>query len=301
VCISTGSTSNMQSRQMMRIMNQLSRHGKAAFVTNMKHSTSGAESVRTFATLKSAASSRILFLGAPGAGKGTYAKVLFEAFGIPHVSSGDIIRHHIKTGTAIGKRLQESYNQGKLVSDDAILALIEERLFQSKDTNHGRSFLLDGLPRNIFQADALQAMSDKYAKSLGTSKSAFDIVLNLLIREDILIQKIVKRRVCEKCGRNYNLANIMEPENHIYMPPLLSKVDGICDDDGGKLLQRPDDQESTVRERLKVYYQQTAPLIDYYRKNKDIVFLDFDVSQGKDRSSPKLIAMFKEIFESRTR
>jgi len=186
----------------------------------------------------------IVFLGPPGAGKGTQAKILVERYGIPQISTGDMLREHRAKGTELGKKAQEYMDRGQLVPDEIILQMVKERLSQP-DCEKG--FILDGFPRTVTQAEALDKLLAEIGKKL-------DFVLALVVPDELLIERLTGRRTCKNCGMMYHIK---------YKPP---KVDGKCDVCGGELYQRPDDNEETVRNRLKVYHESTAPLIEYYRK-----------------------------------
>ena len=186
----------------------------------------------------------LIFLGPPGAGKGTQAKMLVERYGIPQVSTGDILRAAVAEGTELGKKAKEYMEAGKLVPDEVVIGIIEERLKQS-DCEKG--FILDGFPRTVPQAEALDKVLEKMGRKI-------DHVLTLDVPEEELIKRLTGRRTCKKCGAMYHT---------IFNPP---KVEGVCDKCGGELYQRPDDNEETVRSRLSVYEQQTSPLIDFYEK-----------------------------------
>jgi len=186
----------------------------------------------------------LIFLGPPGAGKGTQAKMLVERYGIPQVSTGDILRAAVAEGTELGKKAKEYMEAGKLVPDEVVIGIIEERLKQS-DCEKG--FILDGFPRTVPQAEALDKVLEKMGRKI-------DHVLTLDVPEEELIKRLTGRRTCKKCGAMYHT---------IFNPP---KVEGVCDKCGGELYQRPDDNEETVRSRLSVYEQQTRPLIDFYEK-----------------------------------
>jgi len=186
----------------------------------------------------------LIFLGPPGAGKGTQAKMLVERYGIPQVSTGDILRAAVAEGTELGKKAKEYMEAGKLVPDEVVIGIIEERLKQS-DCEKG--FILDGFPRTVPQAEALDKVLEKMGRKI-------DHVLTLDVPEEELIRRLTGRRTCKKCGAMYHT---------IFNPP---KVEGVCDKCGGELYQRPDDNEETVRSRLSVYEQQTRPLIDFYEK-----------------------------------
>lgn len=187
---------------------------------------------------------RIVLLGPPGAGKGTQAKKLEEEFGIPQLATGDIIRLALKEGTEWGKRAEPFVREGKLVPDEVVIGIVKERLLRD-DVRKG--FILDGFPRTLKQAEALEAM----LQELGV---AIDAVLYFDIPEEELVRRLSARRVCENCQTPYNL---------ISSPP---RNDEICDRCGGKLVQRPDDTPEVIRKRLAVYEEQTKPLVEFYRK-----------------------------------
>lgn len=187
---------------------------------------------------------RVVLLGAPGAGKGTQAKMLIEKYKIPQISTGDILRKAVADGTPLGKEAKVIMDQGGLVSDKIVLGLVEERLKQP-DTTSG--FILDGFPRNTAQAEAL----DKILTSNGIPLT---VALNIDVDMNDLLKRLTGRRTCKSCQQMYNI--------HFSAP----KKDGECDKCGGQLFQRDDDKEETIKKRLDVYTQQTAPLIDYYSK-----------------------------------
>lgn len=186
---------------------------------------------------------RIVLLGAPGSGKGTQAKKLTEKYHVPQISTGDLLRAAVKAGTLLGLQAKAAMDAGRLVSDEIVLGMIKERLSQS-DAQKG--FILDGFPRNLAQAEALDILLDKLKQPL---QAALLIEVDL----DTLIQRMTGRRTCESCGQMYN----------IYTTP--SKLDDRCDKCGGNLRHRADDNEETIGNRLRVYEGQTSPLIDYYR------------------------------------
>jgi adenylate kinase len=181
----------------------------------------------------------LIFLGAPGAGKGTHAEILSKDVGIPQISTGNIIREALKSGTEMGLKAKSYIEAGKLVPDDVVIGIIRDRLAQDDCAN---GFILDGFPRTIPQAEAL----DKMVR--------IDRVINLDVPESLILRRLSGRRVCSNCGASYNVDT---------RPP---KKEGICDVCGGTLVQRKDDNPETVRERLKVYHEQTEPRIDYYEK-----------------------------------
>lgn len=190
----------------------------------------------------------IIMLGAPGTGKGSVAGILEKELGIPQVSTGDIFRKHIKEGTELGKLAESYISKGNLVPDEVTIGLIENRLKES-DVENG--IILDGFPRTVKQAEALDTILEKEGKKV-------DIVLNLTTPEEEIIERIVNRRVCPECKSVYNL--ILHP----------SKVEGICDKCGHELVTRKDDNVETIKSRLENYYNQTSPLVDFY-ENKGIV------------------------------
>ena len=188
---------------------------------------------------------RIVLLGAPGAGKGTQGAVLSKSYNIPHISTGDILREAVKNGTPMGKKARIFMDKGELVPDEVVVGIIVDRLSKD-DTKKG--YILDGFPRTLKQAEELDAALERIS-------SGIDMVLYFEIPENIAIERLTGRRVCKKCGTNYHVKNI---------PP---KIDGVCDKCGGELYQRPDDKLETVKNRLKVYEDQTRPLIEYYMKS----------------------------------
>lgn len=186
---------------------------------------------------------RIVLLGAPGSGKGTQAKLLSEKYNVPQVSTGDLLRAAVKAGTELGRRAQAAMDAGELVSDDIVLAMIAERLGQP-DAKNG--FILDGFPRNIPQAQELDA-------KLAWLGQPLQIALYVAVDKEVLVKRLTGRRTCGVCGQMYNVH---------FSPP---KVAGKCDKCGGALIQRSDDNETTIRNRLEVYEQETEPLVAYYR------------------------------------
>jgi adenylate kinase len=191
----------------------------------------------------------LILLGAPGAGKGTQAELIVSNYGIPQISTGDMLRDAVARGTELGKKAKEYMDRGELVPDEVVIGIVKDRLSQ-KDCEKG--FILDGFPRTIKQAEAL----DEILKELGKK---IDAVINVAVPEEEIVKRIVNRRTCKECKAVYHL---------IYNPP---KEDNKCDKCGGELYQRDDDKEETVKERLRVYKSQTEPLIEYYGK-KGIVY-----------------------------
>ena len=186
----------------------------------------------------------LIMLGPPGSGKGTQAKRLTERFGIPQISTGDILREAVKEGTPLGKEAKRYMDEGKLVPDEVVVGIVRERL---KEPDCEKGFILDGFPRTVAQAEALDRILEEMGRKI-------DHVIDIEVSEDELLKRLTGRRTCKRCGAMYHI---------IFNPP---KRDGICDQCGGELYQRDDDEEETIKARLKVYREQTAPLIDYYEK-----------------------------------
>lgn len=187
---------------------------------------------------------RIILLGEPGAGKGTYSVELVKKYGIPQISTGDMLRASVKAGTPLGRQAQDFMKKGELVPDSVVIELIHERIQQN---DAARGFILDGFPRTVPQAESLEKM----LKGLQISLSA---VLKIEVSKAILLKRLTGRRVCTGCGATYNV-DTMKP-----------KREGICDKCGKELIQRPDDRPETIENRLSVYQKDTAPLIEFYEK-----------------------------------
>ena len=191
---------------------------------------------------------KIIMLGAPGAGKGTQAKQIADKYSIPHISTGDIFRANIKNGTELGKKAKQYMDQGALVPDELTCDLVMDRI-QQDDCKNG--FVLDGFPRTIPQAEALDA-------ALGKINEKMDYAIDVDVPDENIVNRMSGRRACLNCGATYHLISI---------PP---KVEGICDRCGSEIVLREDDKPEPVQKRLKVYPEQTPPLIDYY-KNQGIL------------------------------
>ncbi len=195
---------------------------------------------------------RIILLGPPGAGKGTVAKPIIDRYHVPHISTGDLFRENLKNNTPLGQKAKAYMDAGELVPDELVIDLVEDRITRD-DCKEG--YLLDGFPRTVAQAEALTKLTEKIEKPL-------DYAVNIVVPDEILTERIVGRRVCTECGASYHVKNF---------PPA---VDGVCDRCGGTLIQRADDNEETVSKRLKVYYAESAPLVDYYKNANIIVDID---------------------------
>jgi adenylate kinase len=201
---------------------------------------------------------KLILLGPPGGGKGTQAKRIVEKLGIPQISTGDLLRAEAASGSALGKKLKEYMDAGRLGPDDLIIQIIKERI-SKPDAKKG--YIFDGFPRTMAQAQAL----DLFAK--------VDVVLNLKVADGEIVGRLTSRRTCKKCGAIYNLKNI---------PP---KVSGKCDKCSGPLFQRDDDNEKTVMNRLKIYHEQTAPLIDFYKHKGQLIEVDCSGSLAQNSAA----------------
>ena len=192
---------------------------------------------------------RLILLGPPGAGKGTQAEAIKDSYNLVHISTGDIFRKNMKEGTPLGKKAQEYVEKGQLVPDEVTVAMVEDRL-KEEDAQNG--FLLDGFPRSVSQAEAL----DKILEAFGTK---LDKVINIQVDKSILVERAVGRRICKDCGATY----------HIKFNP--TETDGECNKCHGETYQRADDVEDTVAKRIDVYESEIFPLVDYYTKKNKIV------------------------------
>ena len=195
-------------------------------------------------------------LGAPGAGKGTQCKRIVAKYGLLHLSSGDILRQQRVEGTELGKTAQTYMDSGALVPDQIIVEMMADAIMKAPDAG----FILDGFPRTVNQATEL-------TKSLASANKKIDVIMNLQIDDQVVVKRMAGRRSCPQCGAVYNIER--------FKP----KVEGVCDNDGTKLIQRPDDSAEVVANRLETYHLQTEPVIDYYKKNSSTVY---DIDANKD-------------------
>lgn len=192
---------------------------------------------------------KMILLGAPGAGKGTQAERLCKVLNIPTISTGNILRAAVKNGTPTGKQAEAYMKAGKLVPDEVIIGIIHDRLDED-DCKNG--YILDGVPRTIAQAEAIETMGIR-----------IDKVLELQVEDNVIVERMSGRRVCEKCGASYHILNKK------------SKVEGVCDLCGGNTVIRKDDQPATVLDRLKAYHEQTEPLVEFYRTRGKLAEIKF--------------------------
>ena len=212
---------------------------------------------------------RIILLGAPGAGKGTQAQFICEKYGIPQISTGDMLRSAVKAKSDLGKQVEEVMVSGGLVTDDIIIALVKDRI---KEGDCGKGFLFDGFPRTIPQAAALIE-----------GDIQIDIVLEIDVNDDEIVKRLSGRRVHVESGRTYHV---------VYNPPKLAGADNVT---GGELIQREDDKEETIRNRLNVYHLQTKPLVDFYTKLSNS---DTNIRVIKVNGLAKVDAIREEIFKT---
>jgi adenylate kinase len=206
----------------------------------------------------------IIFLGPPGAGKGTQSQLLKERNGFIQISTGDLLREAVKNQTELGKLAKQYMDEGKLVPDDLIISLIKEKLQEYADKN----IIFDGFPRTIPQAESLDNLLSHLNKNV-------DAVILFKIEDDEVVKRLAGRRVCPSCGAVYHM---------IYNPP---KIDEICDKCGAKLIQRDDDKEEVIRKRLEVYHQQTKPLIEYYKSK----IVEIDATDNPGNIYNKIVSM----------
>ena len=201
----------------------------------------------------------LVFLGPPGAGKGTQAREIVKQLGVPHISTGDMFRENAERKTPLGLKAKATMDSGELVGDDVVNEMVQERI--SRD-DCGRGFLLDGYPRTLAQAEALKGI-------LRQKESGAPVVIYLRLGYNIVVERLSGRRICPVCNRIYNLS--LQPPAQL----------GICDADGASLQQRPDDREEAIRERLSAYETQTAPLIAFYRNEGRFYEVDADQAPGR--------------------
>ena len=213
----------------------------------------------------------VIFLGPPGSGKGTQAKELARVYGIPHLSTGDMLREHVSKGTVLGLKAKPIMERGDLVPDSLVLKMVAERI-ERPDCSYG--FVFDGFPRTVTQA--------KYLGELLRQHGLYQpFVLHMVIGSSVLLRRLTGRRTCKVGGEIYNIYD---------RPP---KVEGICDNDGGELMQRPDDREEVIRERLHAYEKLTAPLVQYYRR---LGFLqDIDASKSFEEVKQEVVESLEGI------
>ena len=225
----------------------------------------------TVAALKRA----VIFLGPPGAGKGTQAMRVAQLYGVPHLSTGDMLREHVGRATELGRQAKPIMERGELVPDDIVLGMVEERISRPDCAN---GFVFDGFPRTLPQAQALDQILER-------RRFGRPLVVHLVVDYDDLLRRLTGRRTCSVGGEIYNI------HDH---PP---KVPGRCDNDGGELIQRPDDRPEVIRERLNAYERQTKPLVEYYRRQS--VLEDVNGSTSMEEVNRAVLAVLARAAASR--
>lgn len=208
---------------------------------------------------------RLIFIGPPGIGKGTYATAVSERYGIPHISTGDIFREEVKKGSELGRKVKKYLEAGELVPDEIVIEVVRERL-KKEDCRKG--FILDGYPRTLRQAEELDKMT------------SIDLVLNFYAPDEVIIERLSGRRICVKCGAIYHVK---------FMPP---KKPGVCDKCGGKIIQRKDDTPEVIKHRLEVYRRVFTPIINYYKEKG--ILLDVYAGEPANIVIPRILKLLEE-------
>lgn len=207
---------------------------------------------------------RLIIFGPPGAGKGTYATRIAKILGIEKISTGDIFREEVSKRSELGRKVEEYLRRGVLVPDEIVIEVVRRKI----EELHGRGFILDGYPRTIVQARALDEIT------------TIDAIINLIVPDEIIIEKLAGRRICSECGAIYNIVDVKKVIDGVeyILPPIPPKKEGICDICGGRLIQRGDDRPEIIRRRLEVYRKQSEPVIKYYR-DKGVKFINIHVNR----------------------
>jgi len=224
---------------------------------------------------------KLIIFGPPGSGKGTYSSRLKEMFGVEKIATGDIFREEIKKGSELGRKVEKYVKEGKLVPDEIVIEVVKERIKGLE------KFILDGFPRTVNQAKELLKLTK------------IDAIIKLNIHEEILVEKMLGRRICSnpKCDGNYNIANIHKVVEGIeyYLPALLPKNDMICDKCGSPLIQRDDDKEEIIRQRIKIYEEQTKPVLEFFKKETKIPIVEIWVNRPVEEIVNRLIEELKKL------
>jgi len=225
---------------------------------------------------------KLIIFGPPGSGKGTYSSKLKEIFGVEKISTGDIFREEIKRGSELGKKIEKYVKEGKLVPDEIVIEVVKERI------KNLEKFILDGFPRTVNQAKELLKITK------------IDAIIKLNIHEEILVEKMLGRRICSnpKCDGNYNIANIHKVVEEIeyYLPALLPKNDMKCDKCGSPLIQREDDKEEIIRQRIRIYEEQTKPVIEFFKKETKIPIIEIWVNRPVEEIVKRIVKSLKSLF-----
>lgn len=221
---------------------------------------------------------KLIIFGPPGAGKGTYSFRLERTIGITKISTGDILRNEIKVGSEIGKKVKKYMNAGQLVPDEIVVEVLKEALKKASP----KGFILDGYPRTVNQAKILEKLTE------------IDGIINLIVPDEIIIEKMSARRICKNCGEIYNVADIHKTIDDVeyILPPMLPKEDMKCDKCGGPLIQRDDDKPEVIKKRIEVYKKQSKPVIEYYKDK--VPFINIHVNRGPEIMVKKIIEELKK-------
>jgi len=224
---------------------------------------------------------KLIIFGPPGSGKGTYSSKLREVFGVEKIATGDIFREEIKKGSELGRKVEKYVKEGKLVPDEIVIEVVKERIKGLE------KFILDGFPRTVNQAKELLKLTK------------IDAIIKLNIHEEILVEKMLGRRICSnpKCDGNYNIANIRKVVEGIeyYLPALLPKNDMLCDKCGSPLIQRDDDKEEIIRQRIKIYEEQTKPVLEFFKRETKIPIAEIWVNRPVEEIVNRLIEELKKL------
>jgi adenylate kinase len=224
---------------------------------------------------------KLIIFGPPGSGKGTYSSKLKEIFGVEKIATGDIFREEIKKGSELGKKVEKYVKEGKLVPDEIVIEVVKEKI------KNLENFILDGFPRTVNQAKELLKITK------------IDAIIKLNMHEEILVEKMLGRRICSnpKCDGNYNIANIHKVVEGIeyYLPALLPKNDMKCDKCGSPLIQREDDKEEIIRQRIKIYEEQTKPVLEFFKKETKIPIIEIWVNRPVEEIVNRLIEELKKL------
>jgi adenylate kinase len=224
---------------------------------------------------------KLIIFGPPGSGKGTYSSKLKEIFGVEKIATGDIFREEIKKGSELGKKVEKYVKEGKLVPDEIVIEVVKEKI------KNLENFILDGFPRTVNQAKELLKITK------------IDAIIKLNMHEEILVEKMLGRRICSnpKCDGNYNVANIHKVVEGIeyYLPALLPKNDMKCDKCGSPLIQREDDKEEIIRQRIKIYEEQTKPVLEFFKKETKIPIIEIWVNRPVEEIVNRLIEELKKL------
>ena len=224
---------------------------------------------------------KLIIFGPPGSGKGTYSSKLKEIFGVEKIATGDIFREEIKKGSKLGKKVEKYVKEGKLVPDEIVIEVVKERI------KNLENFILDGFPRTVNQAKELLKLTK------------IDAIIKLNMHEEILVEKMLGRRICSnpKCDGNYNVANIHKVVEGIeyYLPALLPKNDMKCDKCGSPLIQREDDKEEIIRQRIKIYEEQTKPVLEFFKKETKIPIIEIWVNRPVEEIVNRLVEELKKL------